>query len=316
MTGPAMTGPAMTDALRITPDLLRGMPLPHPDGDADKEARGRVLVVGGSVEVPGAALLAGTAALRAGAGKLQIATVRSIAPHLGLMVPEALVAGLPETAAGGIAPVAAAELCRRAGRCDALLIGPGMMDRPAATALTAALVAGLGDGAAGPVLVIDAEALVGLDGVREALRRRNGRTIITPHAGEMAALLGIGRDRVEADPLGTAHRVAEEFRMVVALKGACTCIVAPQGRAWLYEDGTVGLATSGSGDTLAGVVAGLAARGAAPAQAAAWAVHLHGEAGNRLAGTRGPLGFLARELLAEIPAVMAALARGGGPPGG
>ncbi|QQP93427.1 NAD(P)H-hydrate dehydratase (plasmid) [Skermanella sp. TT6] len=294
----------MTEATKITAELLRGMPLPEPSGSVDKKARGSVLVVAGSVEVPGAALLAGTAALRAGAGKLQIATCSSVALHLGLAVPEALVLGLPETPSGGIRPESADLLCERGKRNDAVLLGPGMMDKEAVAALTTGMVNSL----EGPALVIDAEALVCLDTLREPLCRREGRTIITPHAGEMASLLEIGRDAVEADPLATARRVATEFSMVVALKGGCTHIVDPDGNAWFYESGNVGLATSGSGDTLAGVVAGLVARGAEPAQATIWAVYLHGQAGNRLARSRGPMGFLARELLAEIPGIMAELA--------
>ena len=112
----------MSEAIRITPELLRGMPLPEPSGSVDKKARGSVLVVAGSVEVPGAALLAGTAALRAGAGKLQIATCSSVALHLGLAVPEALVLGLPETPSGGIRPESADLLCERSKRNDAVLL--------------------------------------------------------------------------------------------------------------------------------------------------------------------------------------------------
>jgi NAD(P)H-hydrate repair Nnr-like enzyme with NAD(P)H-hydrate dehydratase domain len=95
---------------------------------------------------------------------------------------------------------------------------------------------------------------------------------------------------------------------VVALKGSCTQVVHPDGAAWTYDQGSVGLATSGSGDTLAGIVAGLLARGAQPLHAAQWGVFIHGEAGNRLAHSRGPVGFLARELLAEIPPILAAFA--------
>ncbi len=223
---------------------------------------------------------------------------------MGLAVPEALVLGLPETPGGGIAPEAAELLCERAKRIDAVLLGPGMMDKVAVAGLTTDMVKGL----SGPALILDAEALVCLDTLREALCEREGRTIITPHAGEMASLLEIDREAVEEDPLAVAREVAERFQMVVALKGGTTHIVDPDGECWFYESGNVGLATSGSGDTLAGVVTGLAARGASPAQAAVWGVYLHGQAGNRLARSRGPMGFLARELLAEIPGIMAELA--------
>jgi NAD(P)H-hydrate repair Nnr-like enzyme with NAD(P)H-hydrate dehydratase domain len=120
----------------------------------------------------------------------------------------------------------------------------------------------------------------------------------------MATMLGVERDEVVADPRAVALRAARELGAVVALKGPTSTIAAPDGTLYEYRGGSVGLATSGSGDTLAGVVAGLAARGASPAQAAAWGVYLHGEAGNVLARTIGRVGFLARELLDEVPKLM------------
>jgi NAD(P)H-hydrate repair Nnr-like enzyme with NAD(P)H-hydrate dehydratase domain len=123
----------------------------------------------------------------------------------------------------------------------------------------------------------------------------------------MASLLGIPRDAILADPLAAARKAAEGLQAVVAMKGGCTFIVDPQGHAWSCDRGNVGLATSGSGDTLAGIIAGLLARGAAPTEATLWGVYLHAEAGARLARRQGPIGYLARELLAEIPGIMAAL---------
>jgi hydroxyethylthiazole kinase-like uncharacterized protein yjeF len=287
----------MSGVVALTPDLLRGMPLPrHSDGE-DKDGRGRVLVVGGSVEVPGGALLAGIAALRAGAGKLQIATCRSVAPALAVAVPEARVIGLDETAEGGIAAAAAEALAGRCGRCDALVVGPGMMDGDAAATLTEDLLAR--DIAEG--FVLDAAALYGLRGIGG----RAGRVVLTPHAGEMSRMLDIPREEVRADPLAAARRAAADLQAVVAMKGACTYVVTPQGQAWACDRGQVGLATSGSGDTLAGIIGGLLARGAAPVAATLWGVFLHAEAGAALARSRGRVGFLARELLAEIPPIMA-----------
>ena len=293
----------------VTAGLLRANPLPRHEGTQDKDGRGRVLVVGGSLEVPGGALLAAVGALRAGAGKLQVATCRSIAPHMGLAVPEALVLGLPETEAGGIGAGSAEQVIKRADRVDALLIGPGMMDPDATEALVAAVLAGTGC----PAIVLDAGALHGLERQAEALRRHAGRVVLTPHAGEMAHLLGVERGAVEAEPLVHARRAAALLHSVVVMKGSETTVVTPQGEAWHFDGGTVGLATSGSGDTLAGVVAGLLARGAVPLWAAAWGVYLHGTAGCVLMQRHGGVGFLARELLAEIPALMAGLEAAPGP---
>lgn len=278
------------------------MPLPRPDGGGDKDARGRVLAVGGSAQTPGAILLAGVAALRAGAGKLQLATVRSVAAALGVAVPESLVAALVETRTGEIAGVAAARVLRgRAGAVDALLIGPGMTSEAAARALVRAAVRALGDDA---TLVLDAAAVIALRDDDGALLPLHGRVVLTPHAGEMATLLGVDKETVESAPAEVARDAAARFGAVIALKGPESWIAAPDGALYHYAGGSVGLATSGSGDTLAGIVAGLAARGAPPAHAAVWGAYLHGAAGEVLARRIGPIGYLARELLDEVPGLM------------
>lgn len=286
----------------VTPALVQHWPLPAPDDGGDKESRGRVLIVGGAVVMPGAVVLAATGALRAGAGKLRVATCRSIAPAVGVAVPEALVAGLPESEDGGIAAGSAADVAEQGKGTAALLLGPGMVDAQAVRALVSTLLPRI-DGEA--TVVLDAAALDALPENRAALGAVAGRAILTPHAGEMASLLGVEKAEVERDPLACATRAAREMGVVIVLKGATTHVVEPDGRAYRYDRGKVGLATSGSGDTLAGIIAGLAARGASPAQAAAWGVFLHGEAGNALTERLGPIGFLARELLDQVPRLMA-----------
>lgn len=264
-----------------------------------------MLVVGGAVEMPGACILAATAALRAGAGKLQIATCRSIAPSVALAIPEARVFALPETKAGGIAPSAALKIIEHANRAQAVLIGPGMIGEKDIKRLLKSLLPELKE----PTLVLDAGALSCIEDDEQCLFGLKGNVILTPHAGEMAMMLGLDKEDVARDPLSLAKRAARAMRAVVALKGAETFIVAPDGEAYCNRTGNVGLATSGSGDTLSGIITGLAARGAEPLQAAAWGVHLHGRAGDRLARRMGRLGFLARELLAEVPALMSELER-------
>lgn len=284
---------------------MRGWGLPQPDEDGDKEERGRVLVVGGANEMPGAVILAANAALRAGAGKLQIATCRSIATTIATVVPEARVFALPETKAGAIAASAAKIILEHANRAQCVLIGPGMIGETAIVGLLQRLLPEI----QGPALVLDAGALTCVEENEQCLHGLRGKVILTPHAGEMAKMLGTEKKEVTRDPLQTAWRAARSLRAVIALKGRETFIVGPGGEAYCNRAGNVGLATSGSGDTLSGIIAGLAARGATPLQAAAWGVHLHGRAGDRLARRMGRLGFLARELLAEVPALMSELAR-------
>lgn len=284
----------------LTAARLKERPLPVPQ-EGSKDERGSALVLGGSASVPGAALLAGVAALRAGAGKLKIATVGSAAMGMALAVPEAMVIGLPETAEGGVDGAGAAECLRKAAKgCDALLVGPGLMENGPTTALAVELLEALPSAA----FILDAAAVCGLAAHADQVRRHKGRVVITPHAGEMAQLLDRSRDAVEADPLDAARAAANLLQAVVVMKGARTWIVDPEGARWLYEGGGVGLATSGSGDALAGIVVGLLARGVAPLNAALWGVFLHGEAGKRLAASVGPIGFLARELSAAVPGLL------------
>ena len=141
-------------------------------------------------------------------------------------------------------------------------------------------------------------------------KRLSGRrrpAVLTPHLGEMAALLGCEADEIEQDRPAAVRRAAERYGAVIVLKGSTSLVADPEGAVFAYAGGGVGLATGGSGDVLAGLVAGLAARGAAPLDAALWAVWLHGEAGRRCAEQIGPLGFLARELLAHVPGLMRAV---------
>lgn len=293
--------------IEVTCVFLRRWPLPQLDEQGDKDTRGSVLIIGGSAEMPGGVILAATAALRSGVGRLAIATCQSVAVAVGVAVPEARVLGLPETPAGGVDPTGADLLVARAAQARAVLIGPGMIDETAIQDLLRRLVPRIDPTT---VLILDAGALTSgaLDPL--LLRARGGRVILTPHAGEMAYLLGVDKAAVTADAQAVSLRCAADFGAVSVLKGPTTWIAGAEMESYAYHEGTLGLATSGSGDTLAGVIAGLAPRTASPSQAAVWGVYLHGEAGNRLRQRFGVLGFLPRELPHEIPQILAAVEEG------
>lgn len=276
--------------------LLNGWPLPEPEADGDKESRGRVLVIAGSREITGAAVLCATAALRAGAGKLVVATPQSAWQTVASAVPEARLIALPESAAGGPLPQGLGLLASCADDTAAVLVGPGMMDADATSAFVRELLPMF----PASVVVLDALAM---DAVRETAPFRQP-VILLPHAGEMAHLTGQSKDRVKDEVLQLATGQATAWNATVAVKGSLTCIAHPDGRTWRHECALPGLGTSGSGDVLAGIVAGLAARGAAPEQAAVWGVAVHARAGRQLARSHGNVGYLARELLAEVPALM------------
>ena len=291
----------------INPGLLRRFELPTPDEGGDKEERGRVLVVGGGPETPGAAILAGVAALRAGAGKVQIATGRTNAPAVAASVPEARVFALPESRAGALTKAAHAKLKEHLSGAQCVCIGPGMIEDES----VARFVAGALKHCGGVRVVLDAGALCCLARGRELLHSFGGGAVITPNADEMADIFAADEGSIKRDPASFALVAAEELRAVVVLKGRVTMIAAPGGAVYANRAGNVGLATSGSGDVLAGIIAGLVARGAEPSKAAAWGVYLHARAGERLARSVGPLGYLAREIPAEIPALMSELGGGG-----
>jgi hydroxyethylthiazole kinase-like uncharacterized protein yjeF len=271
--------------------LLREWPLPNLRDGESKEDRGRVLVVGGSREIPGAALLAAYATLRAGAGKLHVAAPECAAGALALALPEARVSGLAVTSRGEIATTSD-DVLTAAGACDALLVGPGMAATDTAKRVAAELAAHA------RASVLDAGAL-GADAER---------TIVTPHFGEMAQLTGVAKQEIARRPAEIARAYARERATIVALKGATTYIANPAGDLWVHRGGTIGLGTSGSGDVLAGLIAGFVAQGAELEQAAVWGVVLHGAAGSALTERIGPLGFLAREIADEIPRLRARLA--------
>ncbi|WP_020652618.1 NAD(P)H-hydrate dehydratase [Massilia niastensis] len=288
--------------------FLRSWALPQPDGEGDKELRGHVLVLGGSCEMPGAVILAATAALRAGAGKLTIATGASVAQLVALAMPEARVIALAEHTSAGFSLDAVASLDPLADHVDAILIGPGMCDEPATAALVHALLPRLD--AARTNIVLDACAMGAM--LHPPLGWPEGRpfrferpVILTPHAGEMAHLTGVDKAGIVERPDPHALSTARAWNALMIVKGARTVIASPEGELWQHEGaGNIGLAISGSGDVLAGIIAGLVARGAAPAQAACWGVALHARAGDRLAERLGTLGYLAREISQEIPALL------------
>jgi hydroxyethylthiazole kinase-like uncharacterized protein yjeF len=213
-----------------------------------------------------------------------------------------MVIGLPETQEGNVASGAGRLITKQASDANAVLIGPGMVGVEDTAHLVAELLEAASEQTA---FVFDAGALPGLLDCPEQLHKLGRGAVITPHAGEMAQLLDVSREAITADPLRHAQLAASMLRCTVVLKGGTTHVVEPDGDAWVVDGGTIGLATSGSGDVLAGIIAGLLARGARAVQAAIWGVYMHAQAGRRLTQRYGGIGLLARELPGEIPVVMA-----------
>lgn len=286
----------MIEPAELNRELVRDFPLPQvPNGD--KHDRGRLLVVAGQRSLPGAVLLCANSAMRSGAGTLKIATVESVAIQVGVAVPESLTIGLPEARDGGFAEEAIGEIAELAEDVDAVIAGPGMLESDTCEAIAATLLK------TREAVALDAGLLRSLPSA-DPSKTSKAPPILLPHAGEMAALLDCEKEEVESDPVACGRRCAERYGAVTLVKGETSHIVHPDGRVWVYRGGASGLGVSGSGDALAGIVGGLLARGADPLTALLWAVLLHGEAGERLSKKVGPVGFLAREIADEIPALI------------
>jgi len=285
------------ETIVVTSAVLRDWPLPPP---GPSKNAGRTLVVGGSCQNPGAVILAAEAALRSGARKLQIATVADLAPHVATALPETLVRGLPNRPDGDLAVGAAKGILELADGCSSVLLGPGFQSADAAILLLEAVLPHLD-----ATVVIDALAMAYITEKRDGVAHLGGRVILTPNESELAHTLQVDSSQVEEDPVSNALSLAMSAQAVVVSGGEQSWVAAPEGQVWGVQSGHRGLAVSGSGDVKAGIIVGLCARGASPAQAATWGAHLHGRAGERLAASVGRFGFLARELPAQVPRILA-----------
>ena len=287
----------MSNRIEVTAETLRGWPLPEPDDS--KYGRGQVVVVGGALRSPGAAMLAGLASLRVGAGRLTLAVGRSVAAHVAVAVPESGVMPLDETPRGNVSGFSLAAASDDLRRADAVLLGPGLDDAGEAEVMVRDLARFV---EADTVVVLDAFGLGVVPSVPGVADNLGGRLVLTPNKVEAALLLERELDDLEADLV----EIAKRYRAVVSCYGFVT---SPTGEVWFVGDGGTGLGTSGSGDVLAGAIAGLSARGATPEQAAVWASYAHVLVGERLTAHLAPLGFLASEMLVELPAVLASMAK-------
>jgi hydroxyethylthiazole kinase-like uncharacterized protein yjeF len=287
----------VTDPTRVTAEVLAEHPLPDHGDTSSKPERGRVLIIGGTAETPGAVLLAGLAVLRAGAATVRIVTDGEVARHLAIALPEALVAAR--------ATDAGEQVRSLAGDADCIVIGPGTHGPEQSGPLLPTVVEVASSRKA--TVVVDAGALDALEPA--TVEPIAGHAVLMPNPVEACRMMSVELDDVQREGERIAVDAAERYGCTVALRDAETWIAAPGGPTYRDTSGNAGLATSGSGDVLAGLLAGYAARGADALTATLWAVHVHGLAGERCAADVGEVGYLARELLDRVPGVTAALTR-------
>ena len=293
-------GAVEEEALRyslITVEMIRRM-LPKRNPDSHKGTFGRVAVLAGSAGLSGAAALASTGALRTGAGRITLAAPAGIQAILATKLTEVMTRGLPETPTGGLAFAALTEVKQLTALSDVLLAGPGLGTQ----AETQELIRELIREAAIP-LVLDADALNALAGHVEILSSTAAVPVLTPHPGEMARLTGLTVADIQRDRLGVAQQAAEKWKSIVVLKGARTIVAMPDGAVFVNLTGNAGMASGGTGDVLAGVIASLVAQGVSGQEAAVCGVYLHGLAGDIVA-QNGMTGLTAGDVAAALPAAL------------
>jgi NAD(P)H-hydrate epimerase len=278
--------------------------LPERDPRAHKGSAGRVLIVGGSPGLTGAVTLAARAATRTGAGYVQCAVPEGLEDVLAVKLTSEMVLAAPQTAGRTLARGAQAPIERWADRADALLVGSGLSRDPESAALARALVA-----ARTRPTVLDADGLNAYEGSEGFASESGAPLVLTPHLGEMERLTGESPAALEARRIDAAREWASRWKAVVVLKGAPTVTASPDGRATVNPTGNPGLATAGTGDVLAGMIAALLAQRLDPYDAARAAAYLHGMSGDRVAAEKGPLGLDAGDVLEAVPAASYALTR-------
>lgn len=273
--------------------------LPARAPDANKGSFGKVMVAAGSINFIGAAFLSSAAAYRTGAGLVTLAVPAPIQLALAPMLPEATFLPL-EHDEGAFVVDCITPLKEALGSYDVLLTGCGVSQKPYAQQFIRALLYGLKlDQLQG--LVVDADGLNALAAQKDWARKFTAEAILTPHPGEFSRLAGVSIPEVQSDRLQMTLRHARAWNKIVVLKGANTVVAHPDGRAFVSPFANPALATAGTGDVLAGTIAGLLAQGVTPFEAAAAGVYLHAAAGELLSRDFGDAGGLAADLVRLLP---------------
>ena len=292
----------------MTDSWARGL-LPRRPSDAHKGTFGRALIVVGSRSYVGAARLAAAAAARVGTGLVTLAVPESLRAEVASGYPEPTYLPLPELSPGVHSPSAAGVVMDRVGGYDALLVGCGLGLEDGTVEMVERLLYG---DARMPPTVIDADALNVLSRSEEPewWERLPRPAVVTPHPGEMGRLADEPAAAVQQDRTGAALRSAAKWNKVVVLKGAHTVVASPEGGAMVSPFANPGLASAGTGDVLAGAIAGLLAQGLDLEEAAALGAYLHGLAGEGVCREMGDAGMLAGDLLPALPQGIRDLRRG------
>lgn len=281
-------------ALMSEPGLLAEFPCP--EGELHKFKNGRVLVVAGSLGLTGAAVMASSSAMRAGAGVVVLAVPKSLNDIFESKTLEVMTVGLPETADRTLSADAFDEISEMSENFDSIALGPGISKNPETCSLVIALIQ-----AVEIPMVLDADGINAIAGKAGILRKRKAATVITPHMGELSRLTGISSDVIDIDRIKFVKESAEKMGVTIVLKGARSLICSSDGDCFINPTGNRGMATAGTGDVLTGTVASLLAKGLRPVDASALGAYLHGLSGDIAAKEVGQTGMIASDLIEMLP---------------
>ena len=297
MNNGKLTGNAASQVFSITQEDAK---LPRRDPDSHKGDYGRCLIAAGSVGYTGAPALCARAASRVGAGLVFLGVPESIYSIMAAKLDEEMPFPLPDDGKGRLAANAAGEILRRAGNADVCLIGPGLGQSQDIQELTQSIIR-----ISETPIVLDADGLNAIAADPGILDQATCPLVLTPHPGEFAR---IGGDLSAGDRLRAAREFANIHRCVLVLKGHRTIVALPDGAAYINTTGGPAMAKGGSGDVLAGMIAGLIAQKFAIKKAVTTAVYLHGLAGDICASEMGEYSVTAGDVIAKIPSAVMTLA--------
>lgn len=275
----------------LTKDLIRPLIRPRAP-ESHKGDYGRVLIVAGSPGKSGAAVLAGVAALRSGAGLVTIAAPKSTIPIIAASMPELMTLALPEDEQGLVDPAGVKQILGF--EADVIAMGPGLGRTDGVCEFVHGVVEGIG-----VPLILDADAIVAFEGEADRLVAGDGvDLILTPHPGEMATLTGLSIDQVQGSRLAVAHEFASTHHCHLILKGHRTIVATPEGQAFINLTGNPGMATAGAGDVLTGAIAAWVGQLQDPKAACQAGVYLHGLAGDLAEADEGETALIASDIVA------------------
>lgn len=269
------------------------------DPDSHKGTFGHAAIIGGSLGLTGAVVMAAEAALRSGAGLVTAALPESLLPIVAGQLMELMTRPLAEGSDGTISPGAMPAIENLLGTASACAVGPGMSRYREARKIVSFILEN-----SGIPLVIDADGLNALQGNTQILKNRQVPLVLTPHPGEMSRLTGISVEEIQNRRIEIARSFAHEHGVTLILKGNTTVVASPGGEVFLNLTGNPGMASAGSGDVLCGLITGLIAQGLRPQDAAVAGVFLHGKAGDLASETRGERGLIAGDLIDHLPEVL------------